>query len=51
MPGLDGKEASRRIRKYERENGLRECVILIISGNCSASEEEECLRKDGDIRA
>ena len=38
MPEMDGKEACRRIRAFERENGLLRSTILIISGNCSASE-------------
>lgn len=51
MPGMDGKEAAQRIREYEKEHGLYKCVILIVSGNCSASEEEECLNPEGKIRA
>jgi len=33
MPIMGGKEACEKIREYERENRLKPCIILLISGN------------------
>ena len=50
MPVMDGKEAAKKIRKYEKDHQLQESIILFVTGNCSASEELECMRGDGEIR-
>jgi len=51
MPIMDGKEAARKIRQLETEGKIKPCFLLIISGNCSESEINECLDKQGAIRA
>jgi len=51
MPIMDGKEAARKIRQLEIEGKIRPCFLLIISGNCTESEINECLDKKGTIRA
>jgi len=51
MPIMDGKQASRKIRQFEREKGLRPCFLIIISGNCTNSEVKECLDENGSIKA
>jgi len=47
MPVMDGKEAIRRIRAFEKQNGLTPSFILVISGNCSEGEIGECLDARG----
>jgi CheY-like chemotaxis protein len=51
MPIMDGKQASRKIRQFEREKGLTPCFLIIISGNCSSSEIKECMDENGTIKA
>lgn len=51
MPIMDGKEAIRKIRKYEATHKLRPAKVIFISGNCSESVINECMDKNGDIRA
>jgi len=51
MPVMNGKVCAQRIRELEREKRLRPCLIFIISGNCTSSEIQECLDKNGLIRA
>lgn len=51
MPVLDGKEAARKIRRFENEKCIKPCFMPIISGNCSESEIAECLNKKGNIKA
>lgn len=51
MPVMDGKEAARLIRKFEKENNLSPCFIVMISGNVTESEISQCLRYDGDMLA
>jgi len=51
MPEYDGKFAAKMIRQFEREQKLKSCLLIMISGNCSESEIRECLKKDGDIQA
>jgi len=51
MPVLNGKVCAQRIRELEREKRLRPCMIIIISGNCTNSEIQECLDKSGMIKA
>lgn len=51
MPVMDGKKSAQKIRKFEQERGLRPCLLIVISGNCSESEIAQCLDKNGTIRA
>jgi len=51
MPIMDGKQASRKIRQFEREKGLKPCFLIIVSGNCTNSEVKECLDENGSIKA
>lgn len=51
MPEMNGKEAVTKIRQYEQENDLKACPIIFITGNCSASEVEECMDPSKGIRA
>jgi len=51
MPILNGKVCAQRIRELEREKRLRPCMIIIISGNCTGSEIQECLDKSGVVKA
>jgi len=51
MPIMDGKEAATKIRAIETEKGLKPCILLIVSGNCTDSEIKECMDKTGPIRA
>jgi len=51
MPVWDGKMASRKIRAYEKEKGLKESILVIISGNCCDSEQKECMDRNGAIHA
>lgn len=51
MPIMDGKEAATKIRDLETEKGLKPCILIIISGNCTDSEIKECMDKTGPIRA
>jgi signal transduction histidine kinase/NO-binding membrane sensor protein with MHYT domain/ActR/RegA family two-component response regulator len=40
MPVMDGLEATRRIRAWERESGRKRAPILIVSANCLAEHVE-----------
>ena len=51
MPVMDGKDAARQIRKFEKEKGIQPCMLLMISGNCNETEINECLDMNGDIQA
>jgi len=51
MVPMKGKEACKKIRKFEQENNLKQCPIIIISGNCTEGEMKECLDSQGEIRA
>ena len=51
MPIMNGKEAAEQIRKLELQRRLKPCLIIIISGNCSAAEISECLDVNGRIKA
>ena len=52
MPVLDGKSAAKKIRRLESEmDSLNKCLILMISGNCGELEINECLNKEGEIKA
>ena len=51
MPIMNGKEASQKIRDFEKQKKLSECFLMIVSGNCTESEMRECLNREGQIRA
>ena len=42
MPEMDGLEACRRIRRFEREQGRARCPIIALTANALAGSEEEC---------
>jgi len=50
MPHMDGKQATRLIRKMELDKSIKPCEIVFISGNCLEREINECLDKFGEIR-
>jgi DNA-binding response OmpR family regulator len=41
MPVMDGFEASRQIRAFERENGLQDVHIIALTGAASAEAQDE----------
>jgi signal transduction histidine kinase/DNA-binding response OmpR family regulator len=43
MPGMDGLEATRRIRAIEAETNAPRMPILALTANASAEDREECL--------
>jgi len=52
MPVMDGFTASREIRKYEKlQKAKKDLPIIVITGNCTDTEKNICLDKNGDIRA
>jgi len=51
MPKMNGKEAAHKIREFEKKWKLKPCLLIMVSGNCSESEINECLIKDGEIGA
>ena len=51
MPVMNGKLASQKIREFEFRNRMDPCLLIIISGNSSKSEIDECLDKNGKIKA
>lgn len=51
MPEMDGFTACREIRKIEKKRFDPPTPIVIISGNCSKEEQDQCLSEEGEIRA
>ncbi len=51
MPEMHGTEAVKRIRKYEKKNGLREIPVIFLTGNDDHNEREHCLDENREIRA
>jgi len=51
MPVMDGKLSAQKIREIEANRNMDPCLIIIISANCSESEIQECLDKNGKIKA
>jgi CheY-like chemotaxis protein len=42
MPGMDGFEACRRVRAYEREHGLDRIPIVALTANVFQHDREKC---------
>ncbi|KAM0460566.1 hypothetical protein ACHAPV_004839 [Trichoderma viride] len=49
MPVMDGFEATRRIRAYEREHQLKPCVIFALTGLASESAQQEAFGSGVDL--
>ena len=43
MPGLDGPEATRRIRSFEREQARPRTPVIALTANVQAEDREICL--------
>jgi CheY-like chemotaxis protein len=48
MPGMDGLEATRRIREIEAEGGAARTPILALTANASADDRQACLEAGMD---
>ena len=51
MPVMNGKISAQKIREFEMENNLNPCLLIIVSGNSTESEINECIDKKGKIKA
>ncbi len=51
MPVMDGKASAQKIREFEVLKGISPALMMVISGDCSESEMNYCLKADGNIRA
>lgn len=51
MPVMNGKEAIRRIRQFERQEGRNPVKVVIATGNCDLSEYSECMNRNGELQA
>ena len=49
MPRMDGKEATRRIRAFERETGIGPCPIVAITAHAMDGDAAEILAAGVDI--
>jgi CheY-like chemotaxis protein len=49
MPRMDGLQATRRIRAYERESNLTPCTIIMLTGLGSASVQQEAHSSGADL--
>jgi len=49
MPVMDGLESTRRIRRFEQENGLRKAVIIALTGLASAEAQRDALEAGVDF--
>ena len=48
MPEMGGRTSMRKIRKFEKMEGIRHCKIVFISANIDDSEIKSCLEDDVD---
>ena len=49
MPVMDGYEATRKIRQYEKENGIEKAVLIIaLTGSDTEQETDICLNAGMD---
>ena len=48
MPGMDGLDATRRIRQIEAEAGAARTPILALTANASADDRQACLEAGMD---
>ena len=51
MPVMNGKESAQKIREFEKQKKLQPCFLTIVSGNCTGSEIEQCMDKQGEIQS
>jgi len=54
MPIMDGLTASKRVREYEMKRNLaaeNRIPIIMVTGNCTEMEKNQCLDPEGDIKA
>ncbi|KAF5655166.1 hexose transporter [Fusarium sp. NRRL 25303] len=49
MPVMDGLEATRRIRRYERENELEPALIIALTGLASKETQQEAFNSGMDL--
>ena len=50
MPGLNGIEASEKIRKYEETHHIEHIPIVFLTGESSEKTKNVCLNEDGAIK-
>jgi CheY-like chemotaxis protein len=43
MPIMDGLEATKKIREFEKENNLKNSVIVAVTANASNENKDKCL--------
>lgn len=48
MPGMDGIEATKRIRKYEKESNQKPCTIIGATALTSSNEHQACIEAGMD---
>ena len=51
MPVMDGKEATKKIRQFEKERGWAPTNLVFLTGFAEAKTQKELLDKNGEYRA